>query len=58
MIQLVATVTIGDGEVVNTEFCNDMVQTATSRDRLEAHRLMMILKARIQRFKHRHSKEG
>mgnify|MGYP003297861090 CR=1 FL=1 len=53
MTQLVMTVTIGDGRVVATEFARDLERCATARDRLEAHRLEMILKARVQRFARR-----
>lgn len=58
MTQLVMTVTIGDGRVVATEFAHDMERCATARDRLEAHMLEMILKARVQRFARRNKVEG
>lgn len=53
MTQLVMTVTIGDGRVVATEFAREMERCATARDRLEAKRLEMILRARVQRFARR-----
>lgn len=53
MIQLVMTVTIGDGRVVATEFGNEMEACATKRDLLELKKLRMILKARVQRFARR-----
>ena len=57
MLQLVMTVTIGDGRVVATEFDRAMENCATPRDRLEARRLEMILKARVQRFARRNRKD-
>ena len=53
MTQLVMTVAIGDGRVVATEFSRDLERCATASDRLEAHRLEMVLKARVQRFARR-----
>lgn len=55
MTQLVMTVTIGDGRVVATEFAHELDRCATARDRLESHRLEMILKARVQRFARRNN---
>lgn len=57
MIQLVLTVTIGDGQVVNIETGRDLEWTATARDRLEAKRLEMVLKTRTQRFARRNRSE-
>lgn len=57
MLQLVMTVTIGDGRIVATEFDRAMENCATPRDKLEARQLEMILKARVQRFARRKSRE-
>ena len=57
MTLLVMTVTIGDGRVVATEFAHELERCATARDRLEAHRLEMILKARVQAHARKLNKE-
>ncbi len=57
MIQLVMTVTLGDGRVVATEFARELEHCATARDRLEAKKLEMVLKARAQRFGRRGGQE-
>ena len=57
MIQLVMTVTIGDGRVVATEFGRELERCATARDRLEAKRLEMILKNRAKRFARRNHED-
>ena len=56
MIQFTMTVTIGDGHVVNIETGRELERTATARDRLEAHRLEMILKARTKLFARKNKK--
>lgn len=57
MIQFTMTVTIGDGKVVNVETGRELERYATPRDRLEARRLEMVLRARTQRFARRNGQE-